>query len=197
MKKILKKLILYYLIFVVVKGILSYLIPAPSAFSDSYIYMKLARSFFFDSNFVINNIPTTHYLPLYPIVLSFSYFFKQMNIIYPVMKLINVVISSLVIFPAYFLSKEFFNSKKSLTIAFLISLLPSNFIFSSFILAENIFYPLFLFSIYFIYKSITVKRIIWPILAGISLGLTYLSKINGIILFGTLGVLFLYKLLKK
>lgn len=197
MEKILKKLVLYYLIFVVVKGFLSYLIPAPSAFSDSYIYMKLARSFFFDSNFVINNTPINHYLPLYPIILSFSYLFGKMSIIYPIMKLINAIISSLVIFPAYFLSKEFFNSNKSLNIAILISLLPSNFIFSSYILAENLFYPLFLFSIYFIYKSITIRKIIWPILAGISIGLTYLSKINGIVLFGTLVVLFLYKLFKK
>ena len=197
MKKILKKLALYYFIFIVVKGILSYLIPAPSAFSDSYIYMKLARSFFFDSNFVINNIPVTHYLPLYPIILSFSYLFNQMSIIYPVMKIINVIISSLVIFPAYFISKEFFNSNKSLKIAILISLLPSNFIFSGYILAENIFYPLFLFSIYFIYKSITVKRIIWPILAGISIGLTYLSKINGIVLFPVLTILFLFKLINE
>lgn len=197
MKKIAKKLILYYLTFVIVKSIISYFIPAPSAFSDEYIYAKLARSVFYDSGFLINGIKTNTFLPLYPALLSLSYSFDRMIVIYPVMKVLNSIISSLIIFPAFLIAKEFFNNNKALKLAILISLLPSNFIFSSYILAENLFYPLFLFSIYFIYKTYTSQKIRWPVLAGIFIGLTYLTKIIGIILFAVVILVFLFKLLKR
>lgn len=197
MKKIIKKLILYYFIFVLIKSILAYFIPAPSAFSDEYIYIKLARSSFYNLEFVINNVVSYGYHPLYPIMLSPAYFFNKMIFIYPAMKVINSIISSLIIFPVFFLSKEFFNSNRSLNIAILISFLPSNFIFPSYVLAENVFYPLFLFSFYLIYKSFTSEKVIWPILAGVSVGLTYLSKINAIVLIPAIGVLFLFNLIRK
>jgi hypothetical protein len=197
MKRVIKKLIFIYLLLVLVKSILSYLIPAPSAFGDEYFYAKLARSFFFNQEFSIHNIVWNHYHPLYSIVLSPAYLLQQMGFIYPTMKILNSIISSLVIFPAYLISREFLNSKKSLTITILISLLPSNFIFSSFILAENLFYPTFLFSIYFIYKTFTTDRTIFAILSGIFIAISFLSKVNAIVLFPVLGVLFLYKLIKK
>ncbi len=197
MKKIVKWLVLYYLIFVIVKAIISYLIPAPSAFSDEYIYAKLARSFFYNFDFTVHNIAANSSNPLYFILLSPAYIFNKMIFIYPVMKFINVLVSSLIIFPSYLLSREFFSSKDSLKISIIVSLLPSNFIFSSYLLTENLFYPLFLFSIYFIYKSLNSKKLIWPILAGIFISLTYLSKILGIVLFVVLIVMFLFKLIKK
>ncbi|MAF50507.1 MAG: hypothetical protein CMH64_00275 [Nanoarchaeota archaeon] len=197
MKKIVKKLVLYYLAFVIIKSILSYFIPAPSGFSDEYIYAKLARSFFFDFNFTVHNFFFNISHPLYFITLSPAYLFSKMTLIYPAMKVINSIISSLVIFPAFLISREFFNSNKSFKIAILISLLPSNFIFSSYILTENIFYPLFLFSIYLIYKSLISEKLIWPILAGIAIGLTYLSRIVGIVLFAAIGMVFLFRLIKK
>ena len=197
MKRIVKQLLLYYLVFVLVKSIIAYIIPAPSAFSDEYIYVKLARSFFFNFDFTVHNIVSPVSNPLYFIAISPAYLFNQMSVIYPVMKFINSIISSLVIFPSFLLAKEFFTSKGALKISVLISLLPSNFILSSYILTENLFYPLFLFSIYFIYKSLTSERKIWPISAGIFVGLTYLSRIVGIILFATLIILFLFKLLRR
>jgi len=197
MKKIVKKLILYYLIFVIVKSIISYFIPSPSAFSDEYIYAKLARSVFYDSGFIINGIQANTFLPIYPSILSISYFFDRMIISYPIMKILNSVMSSLIIFPAFLIAKEFFNNNRSLKLAVLISILPSNFIFSSYLLAENLFYPLFLFSVYFIYKTYTSQKIQWPILAGIFIGLTYLTRIIGIILFGVVILVFLFKLIKR
>ena len=60
--------------------------------------MKLARSFFFDFNFMVHGVDANIYPPLYPIILSISYLFNDMTAVYLFMKIINVLISSL-IFP--------------------------------------------------------------------------------------------------
>lgn len=184
MKKIIKQIILFYFIIVLFKIVLSFLISAPSAFSDEYVYMKFARSFFFDFDFAIHNVVINIYPPLYSILLSISYVFKDMTIVYPLMKVINALISSLIIIPAYLLSKEFLSEKKSLIVALLISILPSNFSFTPYIMSENLFYPLSLFTIYFIYKSFSEKGYKYSILMGIFLGLSYLTRTIAIGLLG-------------
>lgn len=197
MKKIIKQLILFYLIFVVIKTILSYFIPAPSAFSDNYVYLKMARSFFYDFNFVIHGFPTHQYPPLYPIVLSLSYLLQDMRLVYFFMKFINVVVSSLIIFPTFLLAKQFLTEKKSLLVAILVSVIPSNFSFSGYIMSENLFYPLFLFTLYFIYKSFREKSYLYDVLAGVFLGLTFLTRINAVILIAVIFIVLFYKLFKK
>ena len=193
MGKIVRRLIFWYFIFVIIKSILSYFIPAPSEFSDSYIYAKMARNMFY---FLTPNIGTG-YQPLYPITLSVSYFFNEMTIIYPVMKLINSLISSLIIFPAWLIAKEFFNEKRALILAILISLIPPIFAFSPIIMSENLFFPLFLLSFYFIYKSFTSPSYKWDILAGVFIGVSLLSRVLSISLIFGLFVLFILNYFHK
>lgn len=182
MRKIIKQLIIWYIFFVIVKSIISYFIPAPSAFSDSYIYTKVARSFFYDFGFNVHGI-ASHYPPLYSIVISPSFIFGDMQIVYTIIKVINAIFSSLIIFPCWLIAKEFLSNKKALSISILISLIPSNFSFAGYIMAENLFYPLFLFSIYFIYKSFTTEDLKYNLFAGIFIGLSFLTKVLGLILF--------------
>jgi len=186
MRKIIKQIFVFYLIIVLLKILLSSLIPSPSIFSDDYVYMKLARSFFFDFNFTIHQAAVDIYPPLYPMLLSISYLFKDMTIIYPIMKIINALVSSLIIIPAFLLSKEFFTEKKALVIALLISFIPSNFSFSPYIMSENLFYPLSLFTLYFIYKSFLEKGYKYNILAGVFLALSYLTRTIAINMVGAL-----------
>ncbi|MBI5872291.1 glycosyltransferase family 39 protein [archaeon] len=176
-----KKLLLLFIILAIVKSILSYLIPAPSAFSDEYAYAKIAQSLFESGTFSIHDIPSQRYLPLYPILLAISYAFNNMIAVYAVMKIINAFISSLIIFPIFFLAKEFFTEKRALFIALLASILPMNFAMSPYILAENLFYPLFAFAFYFTYKMFSSNNLKWAVFAGIASGLLYLTKVNGLI----------------
>ena len=188
MKKIINQLFIFYLAIVLLKILLSLLIPSPSIFSDDYVYIKLARSFFFDFNFTIHGVAVDVYPPLYPMLLSTSYLFKDMTIIYPLMKVINALVSSLIIIPAFLLSKEFFNEKKSLIIALFISFIPSNFSFSPYIMSENLFYPLSLFTLYFIYKSFLENGYKYNVLAGVFLALSYLTRTIAINIVGALVV---------
>src|SRR3989344_4004560 len=197
MKKIVKQLCLYFTLFVIIKSILSYFIPADTAFSDNYQYIKLARSFFLDQNFSIHGNLYYSRPPLYPIALSISYLFKDMTYVYLAMKIINAVISSLIIFPAWLLSKEFLSEKKALISAILISLIPSSFAFAPHIMSENLFYPLFLFSIYFIYKSFSENNYKYSILAGIFVVLSTLTKAYGIILVAVFILISLIQFFRK
>jgi len=197
MKKSIKQLIILYFILVIIKTILVFIIPSPSAHADYYIYAKMARSFLMFGEFNIHGIVTGIYPPLYSILISISYLFKDMNLVYFFMKFINVVLITSIIFPCYFLAREFLSKKESFLVALLISLIPSVFSFSAYLMAENLFYPLFMFSIYFLYKSFTEKKYLWDILAGLFIGLSYLTKFIAIVLIPILGLTFLACVLFK
>lgn len=193
MKGIYIKLIIAFTIIFLLKSILSYFILAPSAFSDEYIYSKIARSVFFSQELSVHGISIDH-LPLYSIIMSISYIFNDMNNVYIAMKVINAFISSLIIFPAFFLAKEFLSTKKSFLFSVLISVLPSNFAFSPYIMTENLFYLLFLASIYFIYKSFNENKIKYDLLASIFIGLSFLTRALAFVLIILVGILFVYKI---
>lgn len=197
MEKIYKKLIISFIILVLIKILLSYFIKFPTIFSDEYLYAKMARSFFYNQEFAVHGIPTTLYPPLYPLFLSIAYIFKDMNHVYFGFKIINSVIVSTIIFPIYFLAKEFLTSRQSLKISFLISLIASSFVTASYIMSENLFYPLIMFFAYFLYKSLIYGEKKSFILSGVFLGLCYLTKIFGLFLIPILVVSWLTKYPKK
>src|SRR3989344_836832 len=192
-----KKLIFLYLFFVIVKIFLVYMIPAPSEFNDGYIYAKMARSFFNSFEFSVHGIPARLYPPLYPAILSIYYIFKDMHIVYFTMKIINSILSSLIIFPAWLIAREFVSRRKAFIAATLVSIIPSNFSFAPFIMAENLFYPLFLFTVYFAYKYLKKNSHLYAALSGFFLGLTYLTKTTTIVLVISIFLLSLYKIANK
>ncbi|MBI2667378.1 glycosyltransferase family 39 protein [Candidatus Woesearchaeota archaeon] len=194
MKGVYIKLIIAFTIIFLLKAILSYFILAPSEFADGYIYSKIARGVFFSQELSVHGISIDH-LPLYPILLSISYVFNDMNNVYIAMKVINAFISSLIIFPAFFLAKEFLSTKKSFLFSILISVLPANFAFSPYIMTENLFYPLFLTSIYFIYKSFQENKMKYDLLASLFIGLSFLTRALTFVLIIVVGALFIYKII--
>ncbi|MFH1455593.1 MAG: glycosyltransferase family 39 protein [archaeon] len=194
MKKSVVNIIILYIVFVLLKSLLVYFIPAPSAFSDGYIYAEMAQNFFHTGQMLVYGTPVYFYPPIYAMFLSISYLFNDMTVVYLVMKVINVLLSTSIIFPTYLLAKEFLSTKKSFITAMLVGVLPSTFAFSSFLMAENLFYPLFMFSIYFVYKSFTSNARYWDLFAGVFIGLTYLTKTLGIVLVPLVILMFLFNL---
>ncbi|MEK6907479.1 MAG: glycosyltransferase family 39 protein [Nanoarchaeota archaeon] len=197
MKKSLKFLLVFYVILILAKILLVTLIPMSTAFSDDYQYLKMGRSFFFDHKFNVHGIDNIQFSPLYPILISISYIFKDSIYVYFAIKIVNLLLSSLIIIPAYLLAKEFLSEKNSRILTFIIALLPTGFSYNSYILTENLFYPLFLFSIYFIYRCLIYDKKFDIILAGLFTGLALLTRIHGIIILATLGILFVLDLFRK
>lgn len=182
MKQEVKYLLSLFFIVFGIKLLLSYFIPSISAFSDEYYYAKMARSFFFDQDFSIHGIEAMVYPPLYSIVLSISYIFNDMQIVYFFMKFINAFISTTIIIPVYLLGKEFMTAKKSMLLALLVAVIPSTFSFTPYLMAENLLYPVSITAIYFIYMAFTHYRTKYFILAGMFIAFAFLTKLISIVL---------------
>jgi len=197
MKNSTKFLIAFFVILVLVKILLASFIPMSTAFSDDHQYLKMARSFFLDQNFKVYGVEGVQIPPLYPILISISHIFNNSIYVYFVIKVINALLSSLIIIPAYLLAKEFLSKKNSKILTFIIALLPFGFSYNSYILTENLFYSLFLFSIYFIHRCLVYDKKKDIILAGLFTGLALLARLHGIVILATLGILFILDLFKK
>ena len=179
-----KALIFIFLALIVLKLILSIFIQVPLGYSDSLAYMQSAGDFFEDKSLLDqaeNKFPF-----LYPIIISPAYFFNDIHF---GIILINAILTSAILFPAYLFSREFLNKKKSLAIASITALIPPIFIFTFIFMSESLFYTLFLFTIYFIYKAFKDNTLKWNILAGIGIALCFQTKILALFLFPTIIIL--------
>ena len=192
-----KKLVLVFLIFAAIKVILSYFVSSPSMFADEYWYAKFARNLFVHGEYMVHGVFDSSRPPLYPILLMLSYAFEDMNVVYFTMKVINAVVSSLVIFPIWLLSKEFLSERKAFLVTILAGIFPTLFAFSPYIMAENLFFPLFFFAVYFLYKSFLEKSYKWDILAGVFIGLCYLSRTLAIIFIPAVFLMLAVELIRK
>lgn len=171
-----KTLFIIYFLFVTIKIFLTQLYIFPPVSFDSYQYLKMSNSFFHGENFLIDGLPSHKYPPLYPIVISPSNIFNDAILVNRSILIINSFLSSLIIFPSFLLSKEFLKTKKAIIISTFILLLPMNFCFSFLIFSENLFFPIFLTSIYFLYKSIKTEEKKYMIYTGFFIGLCILTK---------------------
>lgn len=180
--KSLLTLLSIYLVISLIKIFFVLQVTSPFIFSDETAYSKIALSFFKSKTFYLLDKPAGYPPPLYPIILSISYIFGDITAAYPVMKIINAFLSSLIIIPVFLIANEFISIKKSLIVAFLSSLLPASFSFTSTVMSENLFYPLFMFSLFFMMKSITEDNKKWDLMCGLSIGLSILTRVPGLVL---------------
>lgn len=179
-----KIVLLIYLSLVTIKIILSLsnLIPTPFIYHDELRYAKIAESFIKYGEFTFQGVSDNFYPPLYSIVISLAYIFNDPFISYKIIKLINAFISSLIVFPVWFLCKEFFNNKESLYVVLLISLIPFNFSFPFTVMSENLFIPVFLFAVFLMLKSVLDTSLKIDLLCGLTFGMCYLTKMIGVVL---------------
>ncbi|MFH1972221.1 MAG: glycosyltransferase family 39 protein [archaeon] len=190
MKKEIKGLLLLFLVITLVKIIFSYFTPAPSAFSDNYIYIRTAWEFFHNGGLFVNGISSSP--PLYSMLISIAYVFEDMENVFIAMKVINSIVSSLVVFPIYFLARDFLSSKKSRIVVVLSALIVPHFLFPNFIMAENLFFPLVAFVIYFLYLSFKKQNSMFFVISGLLIGLSILTKAIGYALIPACFFIFLF-----
>lgn len=193
-----KYLLILFISLVIVKSLLASFVLAPSMFSDEYEYAKMARSFREDLRFKVHDFPDKKIeLPfMYSIFLSPAYLFSDMRTVYLVMKIINALLSSLAIIPAYLIGKEFMSKKKALLAATLVGIMPATFSYTSYILSENLFIPLMLFLSWSAYKYFINKDFKWLLVSTILLFIAYLTKALAAGFLLLFGILFMLEYLK-
>ena len=164
------------LFFLLVLGKLLLVIPTaygPVIRGDEMRYFEMANYLFY-GNFFIENI--NHSPFLYPLMLSPAFAFGEHT--YDVIKLLNVLYSSSIVFPIFLIARKYFSKKESLLITGVACLLPYHLLFPRIIMSENLYFPILLWIILSLVHQPRFKKLvgIWNFLTGIGIGLLYMTR---------------------
>ncbi len=140
---------------------------------DEMVYYDIAESF---HRGFFSFAQSHRYPPIYPLILMPALIFGRHT--YTLIKLINAVLSTSIVFPVYFLSRGLLDSKKSLLVVLIACVIPYHLVFPRRILSENPYFPFFLWEMLLILKKPVGKKttLVWDIFSGIGLGLLYLTR---------------------
>ena len=200
-KQYISMLLCIYMLSVIIRFLIAIIERQPHIMGDELSYTAMAYNFYKMGNFypiqnygVVTNLPNI----LYQFVISFSFYFGEN--FYIIIKLINCLLISLIIFPGYMLLKEYMTKDKAVIYTSMTILIPFNNI-TSFAMAENLFFPLFSISFYFSYKLITEYKHKYVIFTSFSITLLYLTKPHAIALIlsliATIFIIFIHSVICK
>lgn len=163
----------------------------PYIYFDELIYSEMAKSFITSFQFIYDGFPTNMYPPLYPLLISPFFLLPNIELTYIGIKFCNAIISSLIIFPLWFLGTKFLENKYAFAVIILVAISPVM-IFSNMIMSENLFCPLVVLTVLLIYESFIQKSFKIDILCGFCIGACYLTKTIGIVFLGSFFVVGLF-----
>jgi hypothetical protein len=145
----------------------------PLGSGDEMTYFDMADSF---HRGFFSIAQSHHYPPLYPLYFMPALVFGSYA--FSGIKLLNVLASSSVIFPVYFIARHFMGRKQSLLAVLLTCLIPYHLVFPRRILSENLFFPLFIWTVFitFARPKNTRTRLPWDLLNGAMLAVLYLTR---------------------
>jgi Dolichyl-phosphate-mannose-protein mannosyltransferase len=133
---------------VVIRSTLAFRNPAPWIFQDELLYSELAKSFAATGHYAIRDSPTPifgGFGVVYPTLISPAWaLFHRVPTAYQAAKVINAFIMSLSAVPVYLLSRRLAGRALGLAAAVLALALPGM-VYTSTIMTENAFFPVFLF----------------------------------------------------
>ena len=160
---------------------MKYLFVLPNGFGmlkdvgeTKYLYML---QYFYEGIFLRSATEfTTHYPPLYPLSLMFTFYLRDYA--FEGIMALNACYASSLVFPIYLISRRFYDQKTSLIVVILISLIPFQFQLPVRLLSENLYFPLLMWALYLILVAPRdgKYRLAWDCLTGFSLGLLYLTR---------------------
>ena len=150
--------------------------PSPWIYSDELLYSDLAKSFAATGHFAIRDSPGTGGFGIvYPIVISPAWaLFKNVTLAYQGAKLINSFVMSLSAIPAYLLARRLAGTASAVCAAVLTLALPAM-IYTSTIMTENAFLPVFLFWVLALVAALERPTILRQLVA---VGLTFVAYLT-------------------
>ena len=167
-----------FAVIVFIKILLSLNFYAPYALWDEVLYDSLTQNLLQGKLFtpLAGTLP-----PGYPIFLTIGYLIAgDKATAYHIMLVISAIVSTSMVFPAYFLLKRYCKTFISLLGAIAASTLPFINFFSFSLMTETLFIPLFLFSIWFMLKSYETNDKKWELLASLSVVYLYMTHATGL-----------------
>lgn len=189
-------LFMIFLVSFLSKLALASTIPTVSVIPDEIGYTNIAR---YVATLSVSGFsrPVPHGPPLYPIVLSPAFLLPDMGASYFIMKVINSLLLSTIVFPIWAFFRNYLDWKESAAFTLVSLFMPWTLIYPSYIMAENLLIPLFLSSI-----ILEVQALVRPskkndLLLGCLLSLSYLTKYTGILLLVPFTLLIAVQALEK
>ena len=166
-------LICSFCMLVLAKALLSINFQSPWIMPDEVSYAKMAGDIFGSVHSDLSRG--------YPLLLSIAYLSSgDMNVVYHSMLLINCFLSSLILFPSYFILNKYCPKDFSFLGAMAVATLPSLTLYTFLIMTENLFIPIFIFSIWFLLEAYEKEKPIWIFLAILSVTLLFFTRHTGI-----------------
>lgn len=173
----LKKIIVFYFLFVILYGI------AVSTFTstvhidvDEQLYLSMARSFHYEGRFAVSDTVLNYSCILYSMLISLAYFFYTPEHILFVMRLIGVITMTSAIFPIWLLSKELLKEERT---SFYVTIFSMFFPFmfdTAYLMQEVLAYPLFLWAILFLLYALEKNKMCDFVLSALFSVLCFFTK---------------------
>ena len=125
---------------------------------DEELYVALAKSFHYNGRFEYGNQLLDYSCVLYSMLISLAYYFYSPPTILFSMRMIGVIVMCSSIFPIYFLARDIIrDEKKAFTLSIFFCIMPYMFD-SAYLMQEVLSYPLFMWTLYFLYKTYEEKN---------------------------------------
>lgn len=118
---------------------------------DEELYVALAKSFHYSGRFEVNGKLTDYNCVLYSLLLSLAYFFYSPEKILFIMRFIGVVCMCSSVFPIWLLAGNLLKREKEVLMVCGLSMLMPYMFDCVYLIQEVLSYPLFLWSLYFLY----------------------------------------------
>jgi hypothetical protein len=157
------------------RTIMGLAVRQPWVFHDELFYWQMAQSFHESGRFLFFGAPFDLPSRLYSVLLSFAFALKEPGTVFFCAKVINSLLFSAAIFPAFGLAKEFLGRRQALSVAILSVMLSSG-VYTATIQPENLYYPAFILAIWMCYRAIVNGTFLSAIAAGTALVFAYFVK---------------------
>jgi hypothetical protein len=163
-------------------GLLAVPIKRPRIFGDELIYWQLSRSIAWAGEFTMRGKAAPRYGVVYPALLAVAQRLGgDQTTAYAIAKGLNVVIFSLTAVPAYLIASRVLKRRYALLAALLAVVLPSS-IYTSTIMTENAFYPLFLTSALLMLRALERPSAARQLLVAAAAAATFLVRSQAVVL---------------
>jgi hypothetical protein len=157
-------------------------IRRPRVFGDELIYWQLSRSLAWMGDFAFRSNPAPRYGPLYPALLTIAQRLGgDQTTAYAIAQGMNAVIFSLTAIPVYLIASRVLARRYALLAALLAVVLPSC-IYTSTIMTENAFYPLFCTTALLMLRALEHPSTARQLLVVVSAGAAFFVRAQGVFL---------------
>lgn len=176
-----RQICVMFIIAVIVYGVIASMFTSTVHVGvDEELYVALAKSFHYKGRFEVDGGIVNYNCVLYSMLISLVYYIYSPERILFLMRMIGIISMCSAVFPIYFLSKRVFeDDRKAIAFSGMTLLVPYMFD-GMYLMQEVLSYPLFLWTIYFLYVAYEKMNITkgnrWLVLSAVFSVLCFFTK---------------------